>query len=60
MEYLTPKMVGQLLHIGVNKVYKLFRLPGFPRIKIGNQMIVEKENLMNFLNEYKGSSIKLG
>lgn len=59
MEYLTPKMVGDILHLGINKVYKLFKISGFPSLKIGNQLLVERDDLKNFLSDYKGSSIKL-
>ncbi|MBQ7562998.1 MAG: helix-turn-helix domain-containing protein [Lachnospiraceae bacterium] len=58
-EYLTPEMVSKLLHIGMNKTYKLFKIKGFPAVKIGNQWLVEGEDLRRFLSEYNGSQIAL-
>lgn len=59
MEYLTPKMVGAILHIGENKSYQLFKLEGFPRIQIGKQLLVESESLKSFLQKYEGTQIHL-
>lgn len=59
MEYLTPKMVGDMLHIGENKSYQLFKLSGFPYIQIGKQKVVEAESLRSFLQKYEGSQIVL-
>ena len=58
-EYLTVKMVGDILHIGKNKVYKLFNLPGFPYVQIGNKKLVEAESMRDFLRDHQGSRIKL-
>ena len=59
MEYLTPKMVSEKLHIGMNKVYKLFKTRGFPGVKLTNQWIVEASDLKKFLDEYQGSGVLL-
>ena len=59
MEYLTPKMVGEILHIGENKSYQLFKLAGFPCIQIGKQLLVEMDSLKDFLRKYEGSKICL-
>ena len=60
MEYLTPKMVSEMLHIGIKKAYKLFRLKGFPGVKIDRQWLVEKSDLEKFIREYSGSALQLG
>ena len=57
--FMTPKMVSQMLHIGINNTYKLFHLPDFPRIRISHQFLVKKEDLYSFLEKYKGSDILL-
>ena len=59
IEYLTPEMVSEALHIGMNKTYKLFKLRGFPAVRISRQWLVSAEDLKRFLSEYKGSLISL-
>ena len=59
IEYLTPEMVSDILHIGMNKTYKLFKMRGFPSVKISRQWLVEADDLKKFLSEYKGSGIIL-
>lgn len=59
LRYLTPKMVSETLHIGHNKAYKLFNLPGFPAVRIGKQLPVDADDLRRFLKEYEGSRITL-
>ena len=58
-EYLTVKMVGDILHIGKNQAYKLFNSPGFPYIQIGNKKLVEAKLMRDFIRDHKGSRIKL-
>ncbi len=57
--YLTPKMVSDMLHIGIGKTYKLFKLRGFPAIRISNQWLVSDIELKKYLHEHKGSGITL-
>lgn len=57
--YLTPKMVSETLHIGMNKTYKLFKIRGFPAVRISNQWLVDANDLKRFLVEYRGSGIDL-
>ena len=57
--YLTPKMVSEALHIGMTKTYKLFKMRGFPAVKISNQWLVESNDLKKFIDEYRGSGITL-
>ena len=59
MVYLTPEMVSETLHIGMTKSYKLFKLRGFPAVKISRQWLVEKEDLRRVMSEYKGSGFIL-
>jgi excisionase family DNA binding protein len=57
--YLTPQMVSKILHIGMNKTYKLFKIKGFPAVRIANQWLVKEKDLEKFLDEYRGSFISL-
>ena len=50
-------MVAEKLHIGRNKVYKLFNLKDFPGIKLGGQMLVEESRLNEFMQEHEGGEI---
>jgi len=59
MEYFTPKKVGEILHLSQNKVYRLFKLPGFPAVRIGRQFLVSEESLKKFLSTYEGECIIL-
>ena len=59
VEYYTPENVSEILHICMKKTYKLFKMRGFPSVKIGRQWLVEAGDLKKFLAEYKGSGIIL-
>ena len=59
MEYLTPQMVSETLHLSLSKVYKLFKMPDFPSIKIGRQLLVSGESLKKYLSTYEGGFIDL-
>ena len=56
---LTPTDVSKKLGLGITNTYKLFKLNGFPKIKIGRRMFVQETDLTNFLNEHKKSQIYL-
>jgi excisionase family DNA binding protein len=57
--YLTIKDVATLLHIGYNSAYKLFKIQGFPFVRIGRKYLVEDSELQKFLDEYKNSTVLL-
>ena len=57
--YLTPQMVSEILHLGMNQIYKLFQSKGFPSIKIGKKWIVKQDDLYKFLDERKRTEIVL-
>ena len=59
MEVLTVKDVGEKLHIGKTKAYRLFQLKDFPSVRIGNKWIVTEDNLNRFLDSYVHSNIIL-
>ena len=58
-EYLTPLMISNILHLGMNQTYKLFQTPGFPAIRIGKKWMIEKDDFEKYINELKGSAIEL-
>lgn len=52
-EYLTPKMVGEKLHIGRNRAYSLFKRPDFPLIRIGKTLLVDADSLKRYIELYQ-------
>lgn len=60
LQYLTPKMVSKALNIGMTNTYKLFKLRGFPAVKINNQWCVDEDDLKRYMKEHYGSKIELG
>ena len=59
VQYMTPEMVSEALHIGMTKTYKLFKMKGFPSVRISRKWLVEADDLKKFLSEYKGSGITI-
>lgn len=57
---LDIKDLMNYLKIGKNKAYNLMRSDSFPSIKIGSQYRVRKEDLEEFINEYRYSEFMLG
>lgn len=48
-EYLTVKEVSELLKITTTTTYKLFKTKGFPSKKIGGALRVNKEKLIQWI-----------
>ena len=59
MNYLTVRDVSEKLHLGLNNTYRLFKLKGFPHIRVGNKYLVEENDLICFLKNYQGVKIYL-
>lgn len=55
--FLTQKEVGQLLRLSPSSVCKLFKVEGFPYIKINGKYLVEKNELLSFI---KSREIRYG
>ncbi len=53
-EIYTPDDIMAILHIGRSSVYKLFSSEGFPSIKMGGILRVEKSKFEKWLNTYSG------
>lgn len=56
---LTPKEVSEILKLGMTNTYKLFKLKGFPKIKIGKKYFIDEKELKKFLKEHSESQIFL-
>lgn len=48
------KDVHRIIGCGRNTAYKIFQSPDFPRIRIGGQYYVEKEEFEKWLDSKKG------
>lgn len=59
MNYLTTDDVCKILHMSRKTAYKLFKLKGFPYIKIGREYLVEENKLKSFLEMYENTTIFL-
>ncbi|MBR1477161.1 MAG: helix-turn-helix domain-containing protein [Lachnospiraceae bacterium] len=57
--YLTIAEVAEILPIGRDATYNLFKLKGFPSIQLGKRWIVSETSLKKWLKEQEGSKICL-
>ncbi len=51
---LTTTQVAQFLNVGIAKAYRLFKIPGFPGIRIGQSYRVSEEALLEWVEEQAG------
>ena len=49
--FLNAETVSKVLGISPASSYKLLHEPGFPVLKIGNRMVVPKENFIQWVEE---------
>ena len=55
--FLNAKMVAQVLGVSVSSGYELMHEPGFPVLRIGNRMVVPKEQFIQWVNEHTGGGV---
>ena len=58
-EFLTPQMVCEVLHLGIVKVYKLFKLKDFPAVKMGHQWLIKRSDLYAYMEKYRGKTLNI-
>lgn len=58
-EYLTVEQAGEILMLGRNTMYKLVSRPDFPKIKIGKNIRIPKEDLEKFMEHNLYKEVKL-
>ncbi len=56
-QFYSPKEIGMLLKLGRTSVYKLFRSPGFPAIKIEGSYRISKEAFEDWVKKNSGKEI---
>ena len=47
---LTPKEVGEYLHIGSHKLYALMKQKNFPSFKLGGRYFVREDRLVDWMD----------
>ena len=55
--FLNAKMVAQVLGVSVSSGYELMHEPGFPVLRIGNRMVVPKEQFIQWVKEHTGGGV---
>ncbi|ETT56800.1 excisionase family DNA binding domain [Paenibacillus sp. FSL R7-269] len=58
-QYYTVNELMGILPLGRNTVYKLVGKDDFPKIKIGNKILIPVAGLNNFLQEHQYGTIEL-
>ena len=56
---LTVKYIQKIFKCGLKQAYALVNANGFPTIRIGNKILVEKKALEQWLDKNKGKNIIL-
>lgn len=59
MRYLTTKQVCDILQISRKKAYDLYKLKGFPCVRIGNDYRVDADEFEQFMKRYSNSTIHI-
>ena len=54
--FLNSKTVAKVLGVSPSSGYELMHEPGFPVLRIGNRMVVPKEQFIQWVNEHTGGS----
>ena len=46
----TPKEAAKVLRVGVNRIYQLCRMDGFPCIMVGSRFVIPTDKLHEWMN----------
>ena len=52
--FLNADTVAKVLGISISSAYELMHEPGFPVLRIGNRMVVPKEQFIQWVKEHTG------
>ena len=55
--FLNADTVAKVLGISISSAYELMHEPGFPVLRIGNRMVVPKEQFIQWVNEHTGGGV---
>ena len=53
-QFLNAETVAKVLGISISSAYELMHEPGFPVLRVGNRMVVPKEQFIQWVNEHTG------
>lgn len=54
--FLNAKLVAEVLGVSPSSGYELIHEPGFPVLRIGNRMVVPKEQFIQWVQEHTGDA----
>ena len=54
--FLNAKLVAEVLGVSPSSGYELMHEPGFPVLRIGNRMVVPKEQFIQWVQEHTGDA----
>ena len=54
--FLNAETVAKVLVVSPSSVYELMHEPGFPVLRIGNRMVVPKEQFIQWVAEHTGGA----
>ena len=55
--FLNSATVAKVLGVSSSSAYELMHEPGFPVLRVGHCMVVPKEKLLQWVEEYTGGAI---
>ena len=55
--FLNSETVAKVLGVSQSSGYELMHEPGFPVLRIGNRMVVPKEQFIQWVNEHTGGDV---
>ena len=55
--FLNSKTVATVLGVSPSSGYELMHEPGFPVLRIGNRMVVPKEQFIRWVKEHTGGGV---
>ena len=55
--FLNSATVAKVLGVSPSSGYELIHEPGFPVLRVGSRMVVAKEKLIQWVEEYTGGAI---
>lgn len=55
---LNSETVAKVLGVSLSSAYELMHEPGFPMLRVGNRMLVSKEQFIQWMMEHTGGDRK--
>ena len=55
--FLNAETVAKVLGVSISSAYELMHEPGFPVLRVGNRMVVPKEQFIQWVEEHTGGGV---